>query len=50
VASHVTEQVSIWVCAHPLLSVGGVASVVAVAAFWMIPRLHNVTGDGHPRV
>ncbi len=43
------NAVVIWVCAHPLEFVGGLALACALMGVLLIPRLSELPGHGHPR-
>jgi hypothetical protein len=39
-----------WLCAHPLEFVLGLAALCALMGLMLIPRLHELPGHGHPRI
>jgi hypothetical protein len=43
------NTVVMWVCAHPLEFVGGLAVGCALMGVLLIPRLSELPGHGHPR-
>jgi hypothetical protein len=43
------NAVIMWICAHPLEFVGGLAVSSALLGYLLIPRLSELPGHGHPR-
>jgi ElaB/YqjD/DUF883 family membrane-anchored ribosome-binding protein len=40
----------IWVCAHPLQTVGLMAAIAIACGLLLVPRIHELAEHGHPRV
>jgi hypothetical protein len=43
------NSIVMWMCAHPLEFVGILCGACALLALTLIPRLHELPHDDHPR-
>jgi hypothetical protein len=44
-----TNDLVVWICAHPLQFVGGLVGLAGLLGVMLIPQLHELPDRGHPR-